>query len=367
MTSIVFNVSYIPMTFAAIYCYREYSKGLNFRVACSILLVGAWLRAFAGTQFWIVLLGQVIISFTYPFLLSSVTLVCYSWLSAKERLVWVQILALAMPLGTMVSFLEAGVMYHGKGVDYLTQTQEFIWLQNMQLTVSAVGFIAFFRERPAIPPSAEANVKAKKIDLKESFGQCFANKGFMIVCVNFACMYGAFASMSSTYSLLFTSFNPEREAAGLPLYKTAEISLYGVTTTIAGVSCSFTASMLLKKYGKFLIPVRVFIALTGIMMTIGIICVPEGTYVVAGILLMLIGMTLVPLIPLSYAYASKLTFPMDPPTTQGILLMSGMGFGAIEGILGTFICQYDSRILVGMWILQAVIAFGNTFRMPKER
>ena len=47
--------------------------------------------------------------------------------------------------------------------------------------------------------------------------------------------------------------------------------------------------------------------------------------------------------------------------------MSGMGFGAIEGICGTFICQYDSRVLVGMWILQAVIAFVNTFRMPKER
>lgn len=249
---------------------------------------------------------------------------------------------------------------------YFEQTKAFILVQNIQLTVSVVGFIAFFREKPTNPPSPEANVKPQKIELRESFGQCFANKGFVIVCVNFACMYGAFAAMSDVLSLVFTSYNSLRVSDDIKPYKTAEVSAYGALTTIAGVSCSFTSAILLKKYGKFLVPMRVFITLTGLMMLLALIFVPKGGFVGVGIILMLLGMSLVPLIPLSYAYASKLTYPMDPPTTQGILLMSGMGFGAIEGTIGTFICQVDPRILIALWILQAMIALANTFRMPEE-
>ena len=148
-------------------------------------------------------------------------------------------------------------------------------------------------------------------------------------------MYGTFACMSDVLSLVFTSFNTLRENDGIKPYKTAEISAYGALVTIAGVSCSFTSTILLKKYGKFLVPMRVYNTLTGLLP-----CEPLKPL-----------SPLVPLIPLSYAYASKLTYPMDPPTTQGILLMSGMGFGAIEGTIGTFICQVDPRILIALWIL----------------
>ena len=82
MTSIVFNLTYIPMTFVSIWSFREYSRTINFRVVGLTLLMGAWIREFAGDNFGVVLLGQTIVSLTYPFLLSSVTLVCYTWLNA---------------------------------------------------------------------------------------------------------------------------------------------------------------------------------------------------------------------------------------------------------------------------------------------
>ena len=264
----------------------------------------------------------------------------------------------------MLSFVEAGIMY--KGVDYMKETQSFITLQNVQLTIACVGFLVFFRETPENPPSPEANVKVEKIELRKVFGQAFANKGFVIVCVNFACMYGAFASMSDVLSLLFTGFNPLRSKHGIPVYTTDDISIFGALTTVAGVICSFTSAILLKKSGTFLLPMRVFITLCAIMLTLGLILIPKGPIVLVGIILMLLGMSLVPLIPLSYAYASKLTYPIDPPTTQGILLMFGMGWGAIEGTFGTFICQVDPRYLIALWILQALFALFNTFRIPKE-
>ena len=89
MCSIVFSITYIPMTFVAIWMFREFTPTTNFRVTIFVLLVGAWMRTFAGMNFSIILAGYTIISCTFPFFLSSVTLICNSWLGPSEKMMWV--------------------------------------------------------------------------------------------------------------------------------------------------------------------------------------------------------------------------------------------------------------------------------------
>lgn len=46
-----------------------------------------------------------------------------------------------------------------------------------------------------------------------------------------------------------------------------------------------------------------------------------------------IGVSVIPLIPLSMAFGSELTFPLPATTTNGFLLMMGQVFGLILGLI----------------------------------
>jgi hypothetical protein len=90
MTSIVFSITYIPMTFIAIWMFKHWKPSMVFRVGCANLLFGAWIRAVSleTDKFGMILIGYTIISLSYPIFLAAVTMVCNSWLGDNERTMW---------------------------------------------------------------------------------------------------------------------------------------------------------------------------------------------------------------------------------------------------------------------------------------
>jgi hypothetical protein len=116
MTAIIFSLTYIPMTFVAIYMFRELSPTFTFRIACIICIAGGWIRSFTNISngFGVILFGYTVISLPYPIMLSSVTMICNVWLTDNERTMWTQILGLCVPIGTIVSFVLAGCVYRGQ-------------------------------------------------------------------------------------------------------------------------------------------------------------------------------------------------------------------------------------------------------------
>ena len=89
MSSIVFSITYIPMTFVAIKIFKEMKLSTVFRIACVIAIAGSWIRVLAeeNKNFYWVLAGYTLISLAYPILLSAITLVCNRWLCDSERTV----------------------------------------------------------------------------------------------------------------------------------------------------------------------------------------------------------------------------------------------------------------------------------------
>jgi hypothetical protein len=188
------------------------------------------------------------------------TLVCYSWLSAEERMMWVQILAICMPIGTMVSFIEGGLVFTANG-NYKIETQVVLMIQSICITFFGLGFVAFLRDKPEFPPSAEANVQADKINLRETFGKLFSNRGFIIICLIQALMYGSFTAMASVLSLIFTPFNLTTDNP----YSPGIIGMYGSLTVLAGVMCSLFTAIVMKRIKSLVLPMQVFIVLCGCM------------------------------------------------------------------------------------------------------
>jgi hypothetical protein len=113
MTSIIFSIAYVPMTFVAIWMFKKLRPSTAFRIACVNLLFGSWIRSIslATDHFGMILLGYTIISLSYPILLSAVTLVCNNWLGDHERTFWTQICGLSIPIGTVISFIMTGLIY----------------------------------------------------------------------------------------------------------------------------------------------------------------------------------------------------------------------------------------------------------------
>jgi hypothetical protein len=95
-----------------------------------------------------------------------------------------------------------------------------------------------------------------------------------------------------------------------------------------------------------------------------IFTIPSLILWLVGLNVVLVGVALVPILPLTVALASKQTYPIDPATTQGVLFMSSMGTGCILAIFGTFLCQADPRYLMGLFAVLSVISLILSFFIP---
>ena len=87
-------------------------------------------------------------------MLTGVTLVCNAWLSDKERTMWIQLCSISVPIGAILSFVFAGVIYIDK--EYKSDTNLLIIIQNFMLTVFGGGLFIFIRDGPTKPPSVVA-------------------------------------------------------------------------------------------------------------------------------------------------------------------------------------------------------------------
>jgi MFS transporter, FLVCR family, feline leukemia virus subgroup C receptor-related protein len=175
----------------------------------------------------------------------------------------------------------------------------------------------------------------------------------VLLCAVFALMDGIFVSFAAILSLLFTYYNVPGET---PTYSTATISIYGGLTTIFGVTSSILVAVLLQNLQKFLTPLRIVCCFSCVIFIIAIFTIPSLDTVLVGFNLIFLGIFLVPIIPISMVFASELTFPIDAPLTNGLLLMFGQGGGAIFGIVGTPICKANPLYLLLFYTVMAVIA-----------
>jgi len=160
MTSIIFSIAYVPMTFVAIWMFKKMRPSTCFRIACVILLFGSWIRSasLATDQFGFILIGYTILCLSYPILLAAVTLVCNTWLGDHERTFWTQICGLSIPIGTVVSFLMTGLIY-GDPNTMKEDTKRLILIENIWASLVAIPFFLIVRDKPEVPPSSVAAQK----------------------------------------------------------------------------------------------------------------------------------------------------------------------------------------------------------------
>lgn len=219
------------------------------------------------------------------------------------------------------------------------------------ITFFGGGLFIFIRDKPSSPPSAVAELNAPPAKMCKVIGEALKERTYVLLICVFASLEGIFVSMASLLSIVFSYYNVPGEP---PAFGTAVIALYGGAVTIGGVGASFVCAFLLQKYQKFLIPIRVICVCTCICFITGFWVLPSLNKVVVGINIFMLGVFLVPIIPVSMNFASELTFPIAPAATNGMLLMFGHGTGAVLGIVGTPLCQANPLYLIGLYLVLGV-------------
>lgn len=106
--------------------------------------------------------------------------------------------------------------------------------------------------------------------------------------------------------------------------------------------------------------------MTFLNLALGNFTLPYLNRYLTGANLMSLGIFLVPIIPVSMNFASELTFPIAPATTNGMLLMFGNLTGAIIGLIGAPICKANPRYMLSMESSFALIAFICTLFMEEK-
>jgi len=95
--------------------YKMMSITTVSRINALNLLLSGWFRMLTVSldSFWPVLFGYAWLSLSYPISLAGCTLIANKWFNDKERALVTSIFGLCIPIGSIVSFTMAGIVFEG--------------------------------------------------------------------------------------------------------------------------------------------------------------------------------------------------------------------------------------------------------------
>ena len=192
------------------------------------------------------------------------------------------------------------------------------------------------REKPDVPPSAVAEAEEDTRDLCQSFGLMKDNKNFMWLAFTFAITFGSYVGFGNCISNILDPF-------GLEPYQLAQI---GIGLLVSGLLGAVISGVFVDQTGQFkLCLIMVLTIVVGSISTMAYSLSIDNMDMfiwTAGFL----GFGAVAYVPISLALGVELTFPMQPVTVNGSMLMLAQGSGFLLSLAITFITD-DTEADVG--------------------
>lgn len=106
----------VPMFFTSMKMFTVFSSAWTLRLGCIVLLTGCWFRqlsTYDGNKFWPIVAGSFVISLANPIFLCAQNLICNKWFGDKERGLATALSGLSIPLGSVVGFIQTGLVFQG--------------------------------------------------------------------------------------------------------------------------------------------------------------------------------------------------------------------------------------------------------------
>ena len=168
----------------------------------------------------------------------------------------------------------------------------------------------------------------------------------------FTTQYSVFLAMGAVLNTLVTPYG----------YTPAEATILGVAFVVSGIIGSVLFSYLLDLFNCYVLLLKVISISITLLVILVFYTLPSGNLLIFSLNLAILGFLIVPTTPISFSFASELTFPVSVTLTQGILLLVTQIYGTALSYLATYIIEAGyPLVVVGIilvqFLLSAVLSF----------
>jgi MFS family permease len=341
--SMSFMVIFILFSIPASWIIDTY--GIRIGVGIGALLTGVFglTRAFAGTNFNLLLVSQIGIAIGQPFLLNAITKLSARWFPIQERAIASGLGTLSMYIGILGGMIITPFLTLNSGIGGM------LYSYGILSVIAAVVFILFVKEGPPTAPCLpEQEERALVLD---GFKIILASKDFRSLMFIFFIGLGVFNSVTTWIEGILNPRNISVTQAGIA----------GGVMIAAGIAGAIVIPILSDYYRK-----RVpFIQIALIGATFGLIGISFATdYSVILFSGGLLGFFLLSSGPIGFQYGAEITYPASEGSSNGLLLQMGQisGIAFIFG-MDIFKSKADGSmsnplmVLIGLLVISLIVSF----------
>nr|XP_023022205.1 uncharacterized MFS-type transporter C09D4.1-like [Leptinotarsa decemlineata] len=217
-TSLSFIIIWPIFVFPASYIIDK--MGLRFAVLTGILSTalgsGVKVLSVGENLFYVVLLGQMIVSVSQLFLLNLPSKLSVVWFKPEEISTVCSLGLLGMSSGTAISYLVPPIMVHDS--DNMDEVAADLRVMNWGIFLLSIPLVPivffYFPERPLNPPSMamfEERNQRNKVTVSsfvKSFKHLMNNKAFHVHNIAYGCIMGIFSVLGTLLSQFVLSYFP---------------------------------------------------------------------------------------------------------------------------------------------------------------
>ena len=132
-------------------------------------------------------------------------------------------------------------------------------------------------------------------------------------------LYGVYTSLGAVVAAITKPFG----------YEDADNAIFGAVFILSGVSGSFALGIVLDKTQKFKLMINVISWSAVFFILMGYVTLQTGSVLLFSINIAFIGLSVIPIIPISYGFCVELTYPIPEPMSNGMMILPSQIFGAL--------------------------------------
>lgn len=316
-------IAYLPINFPSNYAIDTLGPRFGIITGVVLTLIGMWVKCLINAEFYMIIVGQIIAAIGQPFLMNAPAKVSAYWFSDNGRAIATTVASIANPIGVAIGFVLPTFFVDDD--DKLPINKELarehiftsLLVQAILGTVLSIFVILLFRSRPPTKPSPSAQVT--RDNFRKAFRNIIRNKNFILLFIGFATILGAFNTLGTVIEQVTSQYDFTSDDAGM----------FGAVFIVGGLIGSIIAGVYVDSTKRFKVTIMI-IGVTSLgSMASFIFTLPERDVLLTTIVCGLIGLTMVPILPIGFEFACEVTFPIGEAMSGGILMTSGQIVGII--------------------------------------
>lgn len=354
--AMVYLVIFLVVSFPASYIVDTWGLRWGLGLGAALAGVAALAKGLFGDNFTVVLVSQLVLAVSQPFVLNSATALGARWFPLKERGMAVGMASLAQYLGVVLAMVIGPLWVEGNpgSATYGQGVTSMLLFYGVATAVSAALCAVVLRDHPA----QEVEEGVVRLGFRAGVESLLTNRNYRWLLVLFTIGLGIFNAVSSMVDSL-TAFLGVHDSDGL----------LGTAMILGGIVGAVVLPAVSDKLGRRKILLVVCMAgmvpsLAGLAWAKSLGLDASGVFGLGLAASGLLGFFVMSAGPIGFEYAAEIGRPAPEATSQGILLWVGQ----LSGIV--FMATMEYPDLVGpvliAFVVLSVLAFGATLLLKES-